>query len=76
MSLLEDVEAAMVPHGPKCGVARFLAGLDEPFRTEAAAAIDNTSVEATALSRVLKTRGHRLSDYIINRHRSGKCSCP
>ena len=75
MSLLEDVEAHVIRHGPKCGVVTFLATLEEPFRTEASEAIDNTSVQATALARALKARGLRLSDFIINRHRAGKCSC-
>lgn len=75
MSLRDDVAAAKVTTGPKCGVSKVLAALDEPFRTEVREAIEDPTLEATSLARALRVHDVDLSDYKINRHRNRRCKC-
>lgn len=71
---LSEFDAAMTPRTPQCNVGRALDRLD-PERAEklrVALASDYTSA---AISRVVTSWGHKLTEQSVSRHRRGSCQC-
>lgn len=75
MTLLDDAKAHQVQRGTPCSVLLLLHSLSEDDAAELQVAL-TADVEATALSRALTARGHRMSADSIRRHRNRVCLCP
>lgn len=72
MGLLEEAREQVNGKGGGCNVSRLLRELDEKGRAELQEALD-ADVDAGALSRALKARGHKVSQTTIQTHRRGGC---
>lgn len=61
--------------GHTCTLADFLKGLTPADAATIKAAIEDASIQATAIQRVLKARyGWARGEQVITRHRRGKCA--
>ena len=76
MSLLDDIEAAVPHRGPGCSVRLILATLTPEDALGLRTAIANRAIYGSTIAAVLRAKGHHMSTETINRHRSGRCSCP
>lgn len=74
MSLLAEIEAQQSSRGGTCGVS--LLRLSDADRADFDGAIANAAIQATAIARALKARGHTIGEDAIQRHRRKACSCP
>ena len=76
MSFLDEARAAS-KIGPRCGIARVLAALDDDLRADVEAAIADASINASAIAKALKARGVQgvPSDSTWQVHRRGACKC-
>lgn len=62
--------------GPKCGVHTLRATLSPADRKVLDAWLPlNSGKQSTWISTVLRADGHSTSEFVIARHRRGKCSC-
>ena len=75
MSLADEARELAGQVGGTCSVARLLASLPESDRDEYEEAFADRRIEAKALARALKGRGHEISEYTIRRHTRGDCKC-
>jgi hypothetical protein len=77
LSLRTEVEALGNRCGPRCTVALLLNQLDEEERAELVDCLDDTvGVQTSALTRVLRARGHQIGEASMGRHRRRDCACP
>lgn len=75
MSLRDDVvneERQSRQNKSMCGVAKVLAEHDDKELEEV---VEDTTLQAKATSRALKSRGINLSDWTLRHHRRKECSC-
>lgn len=71
----ESVEPTSKP-GPKCGIHILRMKLDTDDNNWLDDVLPSTSGKKSSwISDVLKSDGHDVSEFIIQRHRRGKCSC-
>lgn len=79
MGLLGEVQEEQARHrvGGTCGIKRVLDSLDPADRDDliAALALDPAEAMHSTIARVLKARGHEVSDHTVRRHRNGECRC-
>ena len=78
MTLADELaEALAEASGPQCGVALVLDALDGDDRDTLAVwlARPKGEVPGTRIGKVLRGRGHKVSDESIARHRRGACRC-
>lgn len=74
MSLRDELESNIRKPGAKCRVATIIAEAGEDSR-EIAELVNDVTVPASALARVLQKHGHMVADHSITRHRRGDCNC-
>ena len=74
MSLLEEAQGLQRRAGATCSVQALLDRLGPSEQAELAEAIASP-VQAVALSKALRARGHEVGDQSIARHRRGDCQC-
>lgn len=73
--LMKEIEAAQpLPSGRRGALEIVLESLPENDRKDLLAAIDNHSIAATVISRVLAQRGIQLPTSAITRHRRGEAA--
>ena len=63
------VEAPRYRPGPPCYMQTILSGLEGDAAATMQELIDNDTVSASALSKVLSKHGHRVSPQSVSRHR-------
>jgi hypothetical protein len=74
MSLRDEVESSICKPGSKYRVGTILAGAGDD-RDEIKSLVNDVTVPASALARVLQKHGHMVADHSITRHRRGDCNC-
>lgn len=75
-SFAEEVRAeSLQGPGPRCGIAKAVAEMDEDTAAELVAALEDRDVKSVAISRVLRRRGYGVGDQAVARHRRGLCRC-
>lgn len=62
-------------NGPLCGVRSALLAMEPAQKKELAEALDDFSIHATMIAKVLAEDGLQLSQGAIQRHRRGVCQC-
>jgi methionine salvage enolase-phosphatase E1 len=75
LSLLSDIEAAVVKRGPVCTVSLVRDSLPPGEQAEYDDAIRNPRFAATTVAKVLRNHGHEINAEAIQRHRRGVCRC-
>jgi methionine salvage enolase-phosphatase E1 len=75
VSLLADIEAAVVKRGPVCTVSLVRDTLPPAEQAEYDDAIGNLRFPATTIAKVLRERGHKIEAEAIQRHRRRSCQC-
>jgi len=78
MTLADDLaEAVAETVGPKCGVGAVLDALDDDDRQVLVEwlARPKREVPGTKIGKVLRGRGHKVSDESVARHRRKACHC-
>jgi hypothetical protein len=75
-SLLDDVAAERRVKGPLCTIAILLDTLAPADATDLRTLLGNRTIPGTAIARVLRKRGHTITDSTIQRHRNALCACP
>jgi hypothetical protein len=58
-----------------CGVPRVRLELTDDQRVKLDAAMAAAHISSGQIERVVKTWGHQLSNQVVLRHRTGRCSC-
>ena len=77
MTLADRARSAQ--HGKKggtCTVRILLDQLDEAYRVDVQAAMDDPTIWSTTLADVLAQDGYQIASETLNRHRRGRCACP
>lgn len=74
-TLLAEIDAASTRRGPDCAVAVVLTELPADDADDLRIALSNVRYTATSIAKTLTTRGFRIGDTSINRHRRGSCRC-
>jgi len=59
--------------GGTCTLHAFLQTLSEADRETVLAAVRDTTIQSTAVVRVLKTRGYQYTHQVVDRHRRAGC---
>ena len=74
MALRDELESNIRRPGARCRVEAILqqAGKDSDEIKEL---INDVSVPASALARLLQKHGHMVADHSLTRHRRGDCNC-
>ena len=67
-------EAARTPN-PSCGLGKVIAELPDDDRATLARYMSNLNVTHTLIEKALTTEGHKVSAFVIGRHRQGRCGC-
>ena len=75
MTLLDDIKAERIKKGPTCSVAGLLQTLDKQDSKDLADALEDITITATAIVKVLGVRGHRITAEALRRHRRRVCDC-
>ena len=71
MALIDEARALTAGHPPTCRMVPVIEALGD----EVTEALDDRTIQHTALSRALKARGFSVSESTVSRHRLGKCAC-
>lgn len=75
MGLLDEMRDEMPPPKHLCGVTKTVEAMDKKDAADLLAAIDDNTIMATSISRVLARRGFVLKPDAIRRHRKRDCRC-
>ena len=79
LAQLRAVKGESINPSHHCAVSKWLKTLSPKERTEYEAIIDSTDYTATAIARVLRKNGIKMSDFQIRYHRNRKdmrgCNC-
>jgi hypothetical protein len=76
VGLIDDARAAQrASNGTRCTVSKVREAMPEEDRAEYDEALNDPTIPATILSRVLRDRGYEISGQPIARHRKGVCGC-
>lgn len=81
LSLLDDIRSESRPGGPMCGIAILRSQMSDTDRADLDAALNDRSINATAIYRVLSSPKYsdrytyHISAYSIQSHRRGDCRC-
>ena len=74
MGLLDEVrEVQRQAKIIRCPIVTL--NLSEDDRAELEHAIADETIQASTLAKVLRARGHSISDDALRRHRGGRCAC-
>lgn len=71
MGLLDEIRKAQPA---PCRLSMIATALDESDRAELWQALAEPTVSAAVIARVLRARGHSISDDVVLRHRKNECS--
>jgi hypothetical protein len=71
LGLLDDIRAATPT---ACKLHSIAAALDSEDRNDLRAAVDDDTIPAAVIGRVLRARNHAISDDVILRHRRRECA--
>lgn len=75
-NLLNDINAFNTARNlPICGYKAVCAVIDESDIKDLDTALNDPTIQAVAIERALRHRGHTISANTIRRHRRGDCSC-
>lgn len=74
MRLLDEIAEESVEKATRCPVGLMLRDMDDAGREELQEALDSPH-PAVLIGKVLRKRGHELSDRSIQNHRRTSCSC-
>lgn len=69
-------DARLGRKGEMCGMERLRRSLKPSQWRDIVEAMDDPIILSTAIGRVLREDGHRVSDATVQRHRRGACQCP
>lgn len=72
--LLTEIQTASASK-KKCKVGRLVESLPEDDRSDLLAAFADLAFPTVAILRVLRGRGHDLSEGGLGDHRKGRCGC-
>lgn len=75
MGLLDEMKQEAPPPKHLCGVAKAIAVLDKKDAADLQAALDDLTIMATSISRVLARRNVVLKPDAVRRHRKKDCGC-
>lgn len=75
MSLLADIQKESEGNPRQCSIADLLDALGEKDAMDLLRALEDPSITHTAITRVLRARGHNVHDKRIAAHRRGICAC-
>lgn len=75
-SIYDEIQEAQAGSRPStCTMRAILEQLEDADRESLGKALADPNVKGTVIAKVLKSRGHPLSSYTVQRHRRGGCSC-
>lgn len=60
--------------GPRCQLCTYIDTLDATDRADVLAAIDDATIQASVVTRALKSYGAQISNDAVRRHRNDQCS--
>ena len=71
--------AALAAHktsnkGPRCALCTVIDTLNKDDATAVKNAINDATFTGAAISRALKSEGHKISGPVVMRHRKGECA--
>jgi hypothetical protein len=75
VGLLDELRSEEPPPKHLCGVTKTVESLDKKDAADLVAAIEDATIMATSISRVLARRGLTLKPDAIRRHRKRECRC-
>ena len=75
MSIRDEALAASRKGGFMCRVAKVKLEMSKKDAAELQEALDDITIDGTAIARVLSNRGIKIGVNSIQRHRRGDCSC-
>lgn len=75
MGLLDELKQEQPPPKHVCGVTKVLETMDKKDADDLLAALNDNTIMATSISRVLQRRGINLKQDAIRRHRKKDCRC-
>jgi hypothetical protein len=70
--LLNEIKKERVQQGKKSRIAEIMEGMSETDKKDLLAALDDSAIPASKISRVMARRGHKLSVQVISRYRRGE----
>ncbi len=73
MSLFDEIMA--IHKEGTCAVKRIIGDLSKDDAADLTKALENTSIPAAHIARVLRNRGHVISDKVLSKHRRKDCAC-
>lgn len=74
VSFLDEVRALRSVTA-RCSMGKALAEMPDDLRTQVEAALDDPTLEGTAISKALAARGVKIGSGALQRHRRKVCSC-
>lgn len=75
MGLFDEMKNEKARPNATCTVKKVLNAMTKKERDELQAALDDMTIQAVAISRVLERRGVELKADTIRRHRKRDCRC-
>ena len=77
MSLLAEMRNAEdARRGPRCSVTVVLESMNDEDAADLRAALGDPTITGSVIARILRNRGHRITEQSVTRHRRGACLCP
>ncbi len=74
-NILEEIRGTSTKKGPQCSVKAILTSIDGEKRDAMAAALEDLSIDSSAISRWLLKNGHDAKPHTLARHRRKECRC-
>lgn len=75
MSIRDEARAASRKGGFLCKVAKVKMEMSKKDAAELQEALEDVTIDGTAIARVMGNRGIKIGVTSIQRHRRGDCSC-
>lgn len=71
----EILELSQESKQSTCTIGAILADMSDIDRSGLQQALDTPAFTGTAITAILKRRGHQISSHTVQRHRRGGCGC-
>lgn len=74
-NILEEIRGISTKKGPQCSVQAILTSIDGEKKAAMVAALGDSSIDSSAISKWLLKNGHDAKPHTLARHRRRECRC-